>query len=220
MARSTLIRLGGFALVLGLLAVALHYFVDVEREDLERAIDRAGFWGPAAYAVILALGLTVPFNPVSDLLTVTVAALFLDPVEAILATFAAHLFAATFSYWLARRFGSGLLDRLAEESRFRFLQRLRQNIDLRTVFVLRFALPLTAIGVDFVSYLAGMRRLNFPRYLLASMTPWTLMSVVYFASAGWLRDISAFLVFVPAAILIVGTSLLVYVLRRRRVISA
>ena len=164
MSRSTLLRLGGFVLLLGALLLALHFLVDISREDLEEGIDRAGIWGPLTYAVILALGLTVPFNPVSDLLTVTVAALVLDPTEAILATFAAQFVAVSVSYILARRFGAGILDRVTGESRLAFLERLRQRIDLKTVFVLRMALPLTAIGVDVVSYLPGMKRLNYGGY--------------------------------------------------------
>ena len=46
------------------------------------------------------------------------------------------------------------------------------------------------------------------------------MSIVYFTSAGALRDTSPVLVFVPAVIMIAGTSLLVFVLRRRRIIDA
>lgn len=220
MSRSALLRVGAFALLLAALFIALHWFVDIDREDLEARIDRAGVWGPVAYAVILALGLMIPFNPVSDLLTITVAALVLDPFEAIVATFAAHFVAVTVSYVVARRFGAGILDRVAEQPRLGFLQRLRESIDLRTVFVLRLALPLTAIGVDFVSYLAGMKRLNFAGYLVASLVPWTLMSVVYFTSAGALRDVSPVLVFVPAVAIIAGTSVLVLVLRRRRILSA
>lgn len=220
MSRTTLVRLGVFLLLVAAALVALHVFVDIDRSDLERAIDRAGIWGAVTYAVILALGLSIPFNPVSDLLTVTVAALILDPSEAILTTFAAHSRAIVVNYAVARRFGSGILDRLADQPRLGYLQRLRESIDLKTVFVLRLALPLTAIGVDFVSYLAGMKRLNFVGYYLASIVPWTVMSVVYFTSAGALRDTSPVLVFLPAVLLIAGTSLLVYLLRRRRIIDA
>jgi hypothetical protein len=46
------------------------------------------------------------------------------------------------------------------------------------------------------------------------------MSIVYFTSAGMLRDTSPALVFVPAVILIAGSTLVVFLLRRRRVIEA
>ena len=217
MSRSTAVRLGAAAFVIVTVWIVLNVFIEVDRDDLERAIDRAGLWAPVAYAAILFLGLTIPFNPVSDLLTITVAAIVLDPVEATLATFVAQACSITVNYLIAARYGGGALERLEAQPTLRFLARLRDNIDLRTVFVLRLALPLTAIGVDFVSYLAGMKRLNFPGYVVVSLAPWTVMSVVYFTTAGILREASPFLVFVPAGIIIAVSSLLVVVLRRRHV---
>ncbi len=218
--RSTVVRLGIAVVVILAIWVTVNVFVDVDQDDLETTIDRAGIWAPIAYAVILLLGLTVPFNPVSDLLTITVAAIMLHPLEAILATFVAQASSVTINYLIAARYGGGVLDRLEDQPKLSFLNRLRENIDLRTVFVLRLALPLTAIGVDFVSYLAGMKRLNFPGYFLVSLVPWTVMSVAYFTSAGFLRDESPFLVLVPAGIIIAASSLLVVVLKRRHVFDS
>lgn len=76
------------------------------------------------------------------------------------------------------------------------------RVNLRTVFVMRFMLPLTAIGIDFVSYAAGLKELRFWRYYLASIVPWTVLSVVYFTSTRLLRDRSLVWFFVPAAVLI------------------
>jgi len=217
--RSAIVRLGLVALVILTIWVGLNVFVDVSQEDLESAIDRAGIWAPVAYGTILFLGLTVPFNPVSDLLTVTVAAIMLNPLEAIVATFAAQACSITVSYLIAARYGKGVLERLEEQPRLRFLNRLRENIDLRTVFLLRLALPLTAIGVDFVSYLAGMKRLNFPGYFVVSLAPWTVMSVLYFTTAGFLREVSPFLVLLPAGIIIGVSSLMVLLLRRGKILD-
>lgn len=214
-----MLRLGTAASAIVTIWIVLNVFIEVDRDELETAIDRAGFWAPVAYAAILFLGLTIPFNPVSDLLTITVAAIVLDPVEAILATFVAQACSITVNYVIAARYGGGALELLEAQPRLGFLARLRDNIDLRTVFVLRLALPLTAIGVDFVSYLSGMKRLSFAGYFVVSLAPWTVMSVVYFTTAGILREASPFLVFVPAAIIIAVSSLLVLVLRRRNVLD-
>ena len=214
MSRSTLFRIAVVVLLLAGVLAALNVFVEVDRDDLERAIDQAGLLGPAAYALILLTGLTVPFNPVSDLLTVTVASILLDPVEAIIATFVAHSSAITVNYLVARRFGAGILNRVAEERRFPLLARAKHQLNLRTVFLLRLALPLTAVGIDVVGYLAGAQRLRFPGYFVASIVPWTVFNVIYFTSAGALRDISPALVLLPAVLLIAGSSLLVYLLRR------
>lgn len=200
-------------LVVGLLA--LNSTIDVDQDDLEGAIDRAGILGPTVYAVILTLGLTVPMNPVSDLLTVTVAAVVLDPKVAILTTFVVHAIAVTVNYMVGYRYGTRLMDRLLERRDIPLLRRVRDRITVRAVFILRLALPLTAIGIDWISYLAGAQRLRFSSYFVASMVPWTLMNVIYFSAAAMLRETSPFLVVVPALLLIMGASLLVFVLRQR-----
>lgn len=210
----SLVLCGG-AGIAGLLVVLalLNRFVDINQDDLESWIDGAGALAPITYAVVLFLGLTVPFNPISDLLTVTVAALLLDPWVAIVATFAAQAASVTLNYVLARRYGPGVMRRLKERN-VPLVARIERHVTLKTVFLFRFALPLTGIGVDFISYLSGMRRLPFAPFFAATMGPWTLLSVIYFVSAGMLREVSPGLVLVPAIILLAVTSLVVIVIRR------
>lgn len=198
----------------------LNMVVEVDQDDLERAIDRAGILGPIAYTVILALGLTIPMNPVSDTLTVTVASIVLDPKVAILATAIAQSIAVTVNYYLGARYGTALIDRMLERRDIAIVRRVRDGITIRAIFLLRFALPLTAIGVDWISYLAGAQRLRFSSYFVASMVPWTTMSVIFFVSAAQLRETSPFLVVLPAVGLIVLASLLVLLLRRHTHILA
>lgn len=211
--RSLVLR-GGLALA-GLVAVLalLNRFVDISQDDMESWIDGAGVLAPITYAVVLFLGLTIPFNPVSDLLTVTVAALLLDPWVAILATFAAQAASISLNYRLARWYGPGIMRRLKKRN-VPLVARIERHITLKTVFLFRFALPLTGIGVDFISYLSGIRRLRFAPFFAATMVPWTLLSVIYFVSAGMLREVSPGLVLVPALILLAVTSLVVLVIRR------
>ncbi|MDA1010469.1 MAG: VTT domain-containing protein [Chloroflexi bacterium] len=193
---------------------ALNATIEVDQDDLERAIDRAGLLGPIVYAVILTLGLTVPMNPVSDLLTVTVASVVLDPKAAIVATAIAQSIAVTVNYLVGYRYGTRLLDRVLERREIPLVRRVRDHITVRAIFLLRFALPLTAIGIDWISYLAGAQRLRFGAYFVASTVPWTVMSVIFFVSAALLRETSPFLVLLPAVGLIVLASLLVFILRR------
>jgi len=202
------------AVLIGVALWVLNSVVEVDQADLERAIDRTGIWGPIAYAVILTLGLTVPMNPVSDLLTVTVAAVLLDPKVAILATGVAHTIAITVNYYIGYLYGARMIDRLLARRDVPLLRRVRDHITVRAIFLLRFALPLTAIGIDWISYLAGIQRLRFVPYFIASMVPWTVMSVIYFTSAALLRETSPFLVLLPAVAIIVVASSLVFVLRR------
>jgi uncharacterized membrane protein YdjX (TVP38/TMEM64 family) len=199
-----LVALGSVLLALGVL---LRVFVRVSQQDVEDAVERAGLLAPAAYAFVLTLGLTVPFNPVSDLLTVSAAALLLDPPMAIAATFVAHSAALSLNYVVARRFGDRTLRLLAGQRASALVSRLGDRMSYRTIFLVRFMLPLTAVGIDVVSYLAGMRKLSFARFFVASIVPWTLLSVVFFTSTAFVREQAPLLLLVPVAVLVVAPTL-------------
>jgi uncharacterized membrane protein YdjX (TVP38/TMEM64 family) len=202
--------------VLLVVVVALQATLRVSFEDVENAVDSAGVFAPIAYAVVLFLGLSVPFNPVSDVATVNAAALLFEPEVAVAATFVAHTVALTVNYLVAQRYGHVLLRLATGRGRSDLVDRLEQQISYRTVFVTRFMLPLTAIGIDIVSYLAGMRRLGFWSFFIVSIIPWTILSVVYFYSTAYLRDRSFILFFAPAVALVFGPSAVVVGWRRWR----
>lgn len=200
--------IGGTSLLL--VVIVLQFTVRFSVDDIERAVDRAGVFGPIAYAVVLFLGLSVPFNPVSDIATVNVAALFFDPVVSVIATFFAHSAALTVNFFVAKRYGHVGLRLLTGRGEIAIVDRLSARMSYRTVFVTRFMLPLTGIGIDIVSYLAGMRGLRFIPFYVASILPWSLISVVYFFSTAYLKDRSLFLFFLPAALLLLGPPILLY----------
>jgi uncharacterized membrane protein YdjX (TVP38/TMEM64 family) len=202
--------------VLLLVVIVLQATLRVSVQDIEDAVAAAGVFGPIAYGIVLFFGLSVPFNPVSDVATVNVAALVFSPEVSIVATFIAQTASLAVNYTVARRYGSVGLRLITGRGEIGIVTRLGDRMGYGTVFVTRFMLPLTAIGVDFISYLAGMRRMSFLPFMVVSLVPWTLMSVVYFYSTSYLKDRSLVLFFLPAVVLIVGPSLLVYLWRRFR----
>ena len=147
--------------------------------------------------------------------TVNVAALVLQPEVSVLATFVAQSLALAVNYAVGRRFGLPLLGRLPPGRGRAAFERLGRSFSYRTIFALRFALPLTAVGIDFVSYAAGWRRLRFVPFWIVSIVPWTILSVIYFYSTAYLRERSFVLFFVPAIVLLVGPSVVLFVRRRR-----
>ena len=205
------------------IAFVLQRVLGITVDDIEETVRGAGLFAPAVYAVVLFLGLSVPLNPVSDFATVNVAALVFDPGVSVAATFAAHTMALTVNYVVGRAYGPAVLARVAPEGGPQAFERFGRRFSLRTVFALRFVLPLTAIGIDFVSYFSGMRRLGFARFYVASIVPWSVFSVVYFYSTAYLRDRSLLLFLVPALVLILGPSLIALFgrhLRRARAVEA
>lgn len=206
--------------VVVLIATLAWRSLDLSPEDIEDAVRRAGVFGPVIYSGLLLAGLSVPFNPMSDLLVVSVAALVFEPEVAVAATFAAHTVSLSLNYLVARRYGEGVLRILDSPRAARLVERLGSHLSYRAIFGIRFALPLTGIGIDVVSYLAGRQRLSFPPFFLVSIVPWTLISVVYFYSAAALRERSALLVLAPAAVLLLVPSLVLWVRRRALARSA
>src|SRR5688572_21379882 len=87
-ARLIAIALGVAAVVL--IGAALQRRFGLTAGDIERGIRAAGLFGPAAYSALLVAGLTVPFNPLSDVLVVGAAALLFHPAVGIVATFVAQ----------------------------------------------------------------------------------------------------------------------------------
>ena len=202
LSRTTALRLGLLVLVIVVVSLLAQRFLSVSQDDIEEAVDGAGVFAPLAYAVVLFLGLSVPFNPISDVATVSVAAFVFDPHVSVAATFGAHTAAFTVNYFVARRFGSRVVRLLAGARASELVSRVGDRLDARRVFAIRFLLPLTAIGIDVISYLSGLRQLNFARFFVASIVPWTIISVVFFYSTSVLREQSLFLFFLPAALLI------------------
>ena len=197
-------------LVAFIVSVLLQRIFQISLKDLETTVNSFGLLAPIAYSIILTLGLSVPFNPVSDYLTVNLAAFLFHPLVAIVGTFAAHTLALTVNYWLARKFGWKILSRLLSGDEGNYLADLAEKIRPSQIFWLRWLLPLTAVGIDFVSYAAGLANLSFLRFYLVSIVPWTIINVLFFSSTNFVIDRATILFFIPGIIIVVTPLVVLY----------
>ena len=198
------------------LVVVLQLTVNFSFGEFERTVDDAGIFGPLIFTVVLFLGLTIPFNPVSDLATANVAALLFEPEVSIAGTAAAQSASLVVNYWFARHFGDRTLRLLSGERAAAFVERFGSRMTYRTLFSLRFALPLTGIGIDVVTFLAALGGLGFVRFYFVSIIPWLLIDIIYFYSTSYLKDQSFILFFLPAAILVTAPGAFLLWRNRRR----
>jgi len=196
------------------ISVVLQRIFKVNLNDLENLVNSFGLLAPVAYSVILTLGLSVPFNPVSDYLTVNLAAFLFPPFVAIAGTFIAHTTSLTINYWVARKFGWRLLSKITSSEEAKYLHALSLKIHPSQIFWLRWLLPVTAIGIDVVSYASGLSGLNFFRFYLASIVPWTFISILFFSSTSFVIDRSTILFFIPGAIIVVTPLVVLYLMRK------
>ena len=206
-------------LVLIAIIVAIgYYFVhrqfELTFDQIESIVNSVNVFAPLVYALVRFCGLVIPFNPISDLITVNVAAFLFKPEISILATFLAHTGSLIVNYIVARIFGEKIIRLLARTEASTFFDKYGDKITPKSIFYLRFLLPLTAIGIDVVTYLAAMKHIRFSTFYFVSIIPWTLISIIYFYSTNFLKNQSIMLFFIPAALLILIPSTIV-LLRRR-----
>ena len=183
--------------------------------DLEIVVSSFGIFAPVVYTVLLTLGLSVPMNPLPDYLLVNLAALSFSPHVAIVATFFAHSAAVIVNYYVAKSLGRGILKFLANAEGFNNVENLTKKMSVKVVFGMRWILPLTATGIDIVSYAAGLAKLPLFKFYIASIIPWTILSILFFTGTSAARHQSTSLFFIPGLVLVIASFSIFYLLKRR-----
>jgi len=169
---------------------------------MENMVSSYGRIAPIIYGILLFLGIAIPFNPIPDYALVFSASILLPPADSIIATFCAHTLAISVNYIIGQKIGFKAIDIIAKKSEMEMLKQISKKITAKQVFALRWVLPLSAIGVDVVSYASGMAKINFPKYFLASIVPWTIYSLLFFTITGQTRDQSSIYVFIVSGVFV------------------
>lgn len=195
-------------------STALQNIFGFKAENIESLIKSFGILAPAAYSFLLFLGLTVPFNPLSDYLVISIAALIFPKEVAIVSTFVSHASAVTVNYAIGNKIGWQTFLKFEQQEQVKKVKEIIKNITIRKVFILRFVLPLTSIGVDLVGLASGFARLPFSRYLAASLIPWTIYNVTFFTTASYIKEQSLPFILIPALVLVVAALGIFYLLKK------
>ncbi len=220
MNKSLILRVGIFVAFFYALTFTFSQVLDVTLSDVRMIVSSFGIFAPIFYTFILLMGLTIPFNPVSDFLVVNVAALLFPPYISIIFTFIAHCTALTINYHVGKKFGKRIIENIASQKNATYIDKFLKRLTIRNLFMLRFFLPTSnVVGVEILSYISGYERLPFKKFFVASIVPWTVLNVIYFISTSYVREKSLSLYFLPAVI-IIGLPLGIYFIardiRRRR----
>ena len=80
---------------------------------------------------------------------------------------------------------------------------------------MRFILPLTATGIDIVSYAACFAKLPFAKFYVASIIPWSLISIIFFTATSAVKEQSMALFFIPGIVLVITSFSIFYLLKSR-----
>ncbi len=133
-------------------------------DDFERWIDDLGAWGPIIYIVFFAASMV--FAPIPTAPAPIAAAAAFGGVLGFFYTLIAGIIGATLCFWIARVWGRPLMRRILPDKLVDEIDRLTASLGLRVLFVLRL-FPL--LGVDVVSYAAGLTPIRYLPYIVISI---------------------------------------------------
>lgn len=181
-------------------------------------VESFGILAPFIYTLLIFLGLTIPLNPISDFLLINLGVLMFPPYIAIICTFIAHSLSIVVNYFIGKRYGKKVLKKVVTPDSAKYLDKYLQKLTIKKLFIIRFIVPIaTVFGTDVVSYVSGMRNLPFLKYFLASIIPWTILSVIYYTTSAYLLNISIFLYFVPVVLIVCVPILGLYFFRGKKI---
>lgn len=210
----------GFIILYASIAILIYVLrtrLNIDAKLLGDVVERFGILAPVIYSILLFLGLSVPLNPFSELILINIAAFSFPLPVAIAATFVGHSFAISINYFIGKKYGWKIIRKFSKTSVDR-IERLVGKVDYKTVFFLRFILPINAIfGIDILSYLSGLTKLSFKRYYVVSIIPWTILNIIFFVSTKYFISSTQYLFFIPAVIIIVFPGVIYYLYQRSRV---
>ena len=133
-------------------------------EGLRSMLMSLGIWGPITLILALAFLLVIPLVPAT--LFQIGAGLAFGPLPALVYTMIADGLGASIGFWIARRWGSQLIQtRISEQQRSR-LSRLTQRVSWRSMLLLRL---LPGPAYPLVSFAAGYSSISYRAYLLSSL---------------------------------------------------
>ena len=164
--RQALLLIAAVLVALGLLVAADQLIERVspwDYDDAERWMKDLGAWGPILYILFFAASMIVA--PVPTTPAPFAAAAAFGSVAAFFYTMIAGAIGASVTFYIARRWGRPILERLMAERTVRQVDRLADQLGLRVLIYLRL-FPI--FGADYVSYAAGLTRMRFAPYLAIS----------------------------------------------------
>lgn len=210
-----LIKLILWMFIITFLGFLLENIIGVDFNAVQNWVKSFGIFAPLAYSFLLYLGLTIPFNPLPDSALLVFAAFTFPPYFSIPATFLAQVLAICTNYYLGRKFGWKIIEKITSEEDLNSIKQLTKKISLRLIILIRFVPSATAIGFDVLSYAAALTQIPFKKLFWASIIPWTILNILFFISTYALKEISSYLFFIPA-LAIIGIPVLVIYLAKKQ----
>ena len=133
-------------------------------DDFERWMDDLGAWGPIIYILFFAASMV--FAPIPTAPAPVAAAAAFGGVLGFSYTLIGGFIGASLCFWIARLWGRPIMRRFLPDKLVDEIDRVTAYLGLRVLFVLRL-FPL--LGVDAVSYAAGLTPIRYLPYIVISV---------------------------------------------------
>lgn len=151
-------------------------FVDFQAEDVDRWIGRFGVLGPVAYILLLTATIVIP--PLPSVPVDIAGGLAFGVVLGTVYTLMGAMIGGTFNFYVARWTGRGVLERRLGRHAVEQIDAYMDRMGVRLIVATRL-IPL--FDYDLVSYAAGLTRMPFRSYALATLAGLVLpvVAIVY-----------------------------------------
>lgn len=214
MTRKTLWKIGQFLLIVGAMAIAVWLIQHYGVEQIRANVKHMGVWAPLGIFSLRFLSVVVPALP-STAWSLLAGSLLDNFWTALITVVLADLFACSLGFYLSKRFGRSLVEKLVGKRFMNKVDRLAQQHLERNFFLLTGFL-MTGL-FDFVSYGAGLTRTKWIQFLPALMIGVLLSNTPVVAiGAGLFAEGSSKVLLVVAILGIFGLAMITGWLQRRR----
>ena len=164
-----LIALSIFVLIKGWLG---GYFQSIDA--LQGYIDSYGIWGPLVLLLIQALITVIPVLP--SFLGCIAGAMLFGPVVGFLVNYIGISVGSIADYFLARKFGESLVDKMVKLSKFEdYREKIRKSKSYTTLLFVAILLPLAPD--NFLCYFSGLIKMRAKKFIsiIIVAKPWCIL---------------------------------------------
>jgi len=161
-------------ILLGLLAVGVAFsyaldfvisrFVRLDEERIVGWIENFGALGPVVYILLLAS--TIIFTPLPSVVVDIAGGLAFGTFLGTIYTLAGGMLGATVNFYISRRLGRGFVERRLGQRAMTQIDMYAERMGAKLIFLTRL-IPL--FNFDWVSYAAGLTRITYRSYAIASL---------------------------------------------------
>lgn len=144
-------------------------------DRLKTIISQYGILSPIVYILIVCLAILIP--PIPDSPFILAGGISLAFPVAVISASIAFAISATVNFYIGRYFSEKLLRLITTENDRAQINSFSKYINTRSVFIFRL---LPGISFGLISYASGFSKLVYKKYLVATMVPTVIYTLIVF----------------------------------------